>query len=83
MNNALFKTKKFWEMYANYSITKAVSSCVISENAEDKEKADAFYKSGFAGQGYTRKQAGDNKKYFQKTFGVKFEITVEEDNLFD
>lgn len=55
----------------------------VVKNAEDKEKADAFYKSGFAGQGYTRKQASDNKKYFQNKFGIKFEITVEEDTLFD
>ena len=47
------------------------------------KKTDAFYKSGFARQGYTRKQAGDNKKYFEKIFEVKFEITVEEDTLFD
>ena len=48
MNNALFKTKKFWEMYANYSITKAVSSCVISENAEDKEIEESFSNIVFA-----------------------------------
>ena len=48
MNNDLFKTKKFWEMYANYSITKAVSSCVISENAEDKEIEESFSNIVFA-----------------------------------
>ena len=48
MNNALFKTKKFWEMYANYSITKAVSSLVISENAEDKEIEESFSNIVFA-----------------------------------
>ena len=48
MNNDFLKTKKFWEMYAKYSITKAVSNCVIQENAEDKEIEESFSNIVFA-----------------------------------
>ena len=48
MNNDLFKTKKFWEMYANYSITKAISNCLISEDAEDKDIEESYSNIVFA-----------------------------------
>ena len=35
VNNELFKSQKFWEMYANYSVTKEISNCVIGEHDED------------------------------------------------
>ena len=35
VNNELFKSPKFWEMYANYSVTKEISNCVIGEHDED------------------------------------------------
>ena len=48
MNNDLFKTKKFWEMYANYSITKAIANCVIAEDAEDKDIEESYSNIVFA-----------------------------------
>ena len=48
MNNDLFKTKKFWEMYANYSITKAIANCIIPEDAEDKDIEESYSNIVFA-----------------------------------
>ena len=48
MNNELFKSKKFWEMYANYSITKEVLNCKISENAEDHDIEESYGNIVFA-----------------------------------
>jgi len=48
MNNDLFKTKKFWEMCANCSITKAMANCVIPEDAEDKDIEESYSNIVFA-----------------------------------
>ena len=48
MNNELFKSQKFWEMYANYSITKEVANCIISENAEDHDIEESYCNIVFA-----------------------------------
>ena len=48
MNNELFKTKKFWETYANSSITKEIANCVISENAEDHDIEESYSNIVFA-----------------------------------
>ena len=48
MNNDLFKTKKFWELYANYSITREISNCVIAENAEDHDIEENYSNIVFA-----------------------------------
>ena len=48
MNNELFKSQKFWEMYANYSITKEVLNCKISDNAEDHDIEESYSNIVFA-----------------------------------
>ncbi len=48
MNNSLFKTQKFWEMYANYSITRELSNCIIGENAEDHDIEESYSNIVFA-----------------------------------
>ena len=48
MNNDIFKTKKFWEMYANYSITKAIANCIIPEDAEDQDIENSYSNIVFA-----------------------------------
>ena len=48
MNNELFKSKKFWETYANYSITKEISNCVIGDNAEDHDIEESYSNIVFA-----------------------------------
>ena len=48
MNNELFKSQKFWEMFANYSITKEVLNCKISDNAEDHDIEESYSNIVFA-----------------------------------
>ena len=48
MNNELFKSQKFWEMYANYSITKDLLNCKISDNAEDHDIEESYGNIVFA-----------------------------------
>ena len=48
MNNELFRSQKFWEMYANYSITKEVLNCKISDNAEDHDIEESYSNIVFA-----------------------------------
>ena len=48
MNNELFKSQKFWEMFANYSITKEVLNCKISDNAEDHDIEQSYSNIVFA-----------------------------------
>ena len=48
VTNDLFKSKKFWEMYANYSITKEISNCVIGENDEDYVIEENYSNTVFA-----------------------------------
>ena len=37
MNNNIFKTKNFWETYANFSIMKEISVCPVGDNVEDED----------------------------------------------
>lgn len=47
------------------------------------EPCDEFWKSAWAGQGYGRKrEANEVKAFLEKKFEVKFEIKIEQDDLF-
>ena len=42
MDNDIFKTKKFWEMYVNFSIVKEISNCQIGENVKDEDITERY-----------------------------------------
>ena len=37
MDNEIFKTKNFWETYANFSIMKEISVCPVGDHVEDED----------------------------------------------
>ena len=42
MDNDIFKTKGFWEMYVNFSIVKEISNCQIGENVKDEDITERY-----------------------------------------
>ena len=42
MNNDIFKTKKFWETYVNYSIVKELTNCQIGDNVKDQDIEERY-----------------------------------------
>ena len=42
MDNDIFKTKKFWETYVNYSIVKELTNCQIGDNVKDQDIEERY-----------------------------------------